>query len=77
MYVKQDMGLWKELLWEETKPSNTRIIICLRTGTSPEDINNKPWKYCFQSTLLESGTIDHLWIHRNLLMGIFIPSPII
>jgi len=67
LYVKEDMGLWKELIWEETKPTDSKIIICIRTGTSEQDIQSQPWKYCFQSTTLESGVITRALNNINLV----------
>ena len=58
LYVKQDMGLWKELIWEEYKPSNCDITVCIRTADTSDGLKSASWKYCFQSNISETGVIS-------------------
>jgi hypothetical protein len=55
--VKEDLGFWKELIWEETKPTGTETIIYMRNASSEEELKLKPWDYGFYSLSSESGTI--------------------
>lgn len=57
MYVKQDMGVWKEIVWEEYKPENSDIKIYIRTATSSDELQKTPWKYCFKSEDGENSII--------------------
>jgi hypothetical protein len=47
--VKQDLILWKSLIWQETKPDNTEIIICIRSANSERELMNETWDHCFVS----------------------------
>mgnify|MGYP003640968595 CR=1 FL=1 len=67
LYVPGDLGLWKELSWTETKPTDTEIIISIRSGVSPESLQSSEWKYSFSSTELESGTITRNLSEDNII----------
>jgi len=60
------MGFWKELIWTESKPTNTEIVICIRTGSSSEDLLNKDWDICFCSEESDFGYNFTGSIIRNL-----------
>ena len=57
MHVKEDFGFWKELGWQENKPTDTDIVLSIRTSDTTEDLINQDWKYSFKSTIEEYGTI--------------------
>ena len=59
MYVKEDLGIWKQLLWSENKAANTDITICLRSANSTNDLMKKPWDYCFDSNNTGVSTNTH------------------
>lgn len=54
LYVRNDFGFWKELTWEETKPTGTDIVISLRSASSSEELLKAPWIY---STTSEDGEV--------------------
>ena len=47
--AEEDFAFWKELVWRETKPQDTGIIICIRSADSVEDLQKQPWGICFTS----------------------------
>jgi len=47
--VVEDMGFWKSLVWEETKPEDTEVIVCVRSGNSAQELQRKDWSHCFVS----------------------------
>jgi len=49
MLVKEDLGVWTNLIWKETKPGDTEIIICVRSADSLDDIKLMNWDFCFSS----------------------------
>ena len=57
IYVKEDLGLWKELLWSETKLEGTEIVISIRSANSVDELNIAPWKNSFRSLDGEIGII--------------------
>lgn len=61
LFVREDLGFWNELIWDEIKPSDTDIVVSIKSGTSMEEILSKPWTYSFSSNVGETGTIT-----RNL-----------
>lgn len=42
IHVQEDLGFWKELSWEEVKPSNTEIVISLRAANSSDALMIQP-----------------------------------
>lgn len=58
LYIKDDVGFWNELIWEETKPENTEVRIFLRNAHSIQELYTLDWKYCFTSTENETGIIS-------------------
>lgn len=59
--ISNGFGFWKELTWEETKPSGSNITISLRSATTENQILQQPWIYSTSSEDGETGTIT-----RNL-----------
>lgn len=55
--VKEDLGFWKELIWQETKPNDTEIVISLRSGDTIDGLVNKDWQYAYSSNIGEGTTI--------------------
>jgi hypothetical protein len=47
--VKEDLNFWKELIWQENKPDDTEIIICIRAADTIGQLTVLPWDYCFIS----------------------------
>jgi len=66
LFVKEDLGFWKELIWEETKPEGSDIVIYLRNANSVDELNLKTWDYAFCSRSPESGTITRELNNINL-----------
>jgi len=66
LVVKEDLGFWKQLMWKENKPTDTEIIICIRTGTSEDDLKSKTWDFCFVSRDSDRGYGSTGWIIRDL-----------
>ena len=66
LHIKQDFGLWKELLWEEAKPLQSDIFICIRVSDTMEALASSPWKYCFQSNPFETGVISRQLNNINI-----------
>jgi hypothetical protein len=54
--VKENLGFWKQLIWQETKPTNTEILICIRSANTLDELKLLPWDYCFISR-----DSDHLY----------------
>lgn len=71
MHVKEDFGFWKELIWQEDKPSDTDIVFSLRASTSQEDLLTKKWGYSFKSNVGEGGTITR-YLNDIALSGQYI-----
>jgi hypothetical protein len=71
MHVKEDFGFWKELIWQEEKPSDTDIVISLRASTSYDDILSKKWQYSFKSNNGEDGIITR-YLNDIALSGQYI-----
>jgi len=67
LQVQEDLGFWKQLIWEENKPENTNITICFKTAESSNELSNSSWNYCFSSTEEESGTITRDLNNINFL----------
>jgi hypothetical protein len=53
--VKQDLVEWKQLIWRETKPSNTDIVICVRSADTTDLLKQQPWDNCFVSRDSDRG----------------------
>ena len=66
LYVREDLGFWKQLLWKETKPENTEIIICVRSANSIAELQVLPWDNCFASDSSDYGYIATDYILRSL-----------
>ena len=49
LLVKQDLGFWKQLIWNEQKPDDTNITICIRSANTQEELQAKSWDNCFES----------------------------
>lgn len=49
LYVREDLGFWKDFSWEEDKPANTSITICVRSADTTEALALKDWDLCFDS----------------------------
>jgi len=49
LYVKEDLVAWKQLIWNETKPANTEITICIRSADTIEKLQSLSWDSCFTS----------------------------
>jgi hypothetical protein len=71
MHIKEDFGFWKELIWQEEKPSDTDIVISLRASTSYDDLLSKKWQYSFKSNSGEDGTITR-YLNNIALSGQYI-----
>jgi hypothetical protein len=69
--VKNDFGVWQNLVWNETKPQNTTIRIYLRTATSEKSIINQDWTYCTYSTDGEvnpiTKSLNNVWVNGNFI----------
>lgn len=55
--IRNDFGFWKELTWEEIKPTGSEVTIFLRAATSEEELLKAPWTYSASSAAGETGTI--------------------
>ena len=64
--VKNDFGMWKTLIWEETKSGNSSIKIFLKAAKSISELYAKDWEFGFESTELESGVITRTLNNINL-----------
>jgi hypothetical protein len=64
--VKQDLNFWKQLIWQETKPDSTEIIICVRAADSEDLLRATPWDYCFVSDDSDGGYGSAGFITREL-----------
>lgn len=60
IHVQEDLGFWKELVWEEVKPDNTEIVISLRAADSTNDLMEQPWKYAYVSNVAETSPITRV-----------------
>jgi hypothetical protein len=49
LHVKEDLGFWKKLMWDELKPEGSDIIICVRSASTLEALYKSPWDNCFVS----------------------------
>jgi len=58
LFVKEDLGFWKQLVWTEIKPDNTDIIVYIRAGNSEDDVRAKQWDNGFSSTDADMGTVS-------------------
>jgi len=50
LYVREDLGFWKDFSWTEDKPDNTAITICIRSADTTAELALKDYDYCFDST---------------------------
>jgi len=57
LQVQEDIGFWKQLIWSEDKPDNTKITICIRTGNSISEMRQTPWGTCYNSNNGEANPI--------------------
>jgi hypothetical protein len=57
LQVQEDIGFWKQLIWSEEKPDDTKITVCVRTGSSVRNMQAQPWGVCFRSNDGESNPI--------------------
>jgi len=64
--VKEDLDFWKQLIWRETKPANTEIIICIRTADSVDELKRLSWDYCFISEASDRAYGSTGFIIRDL-----------
>jgi hypothetical protein len=55
--IRNDFGLWKELTWEEVKPTGSEVTIFLRVSKTQEELLQAPWIYSTSSVTGETGTI--------------------
>lgn len=70
LYVKEDLGLWKDFTWTENKPEKSEITFCLRSSDSIDKLYQEDWIYCFDSsgkTLPYTQSIDSLIINGKYL----------
>jgi len=67
LLVKEDLGFWKEILWEESKPDDTDIVICVRTGDTIEELKSAHWDHCFVSRDSDFGYGSTGVITRSLI----------
>lgn len=49
MLINEDLGFWRQLIWQEVKPEDTEITVCLRSADTKEDLLKMPWDFCFIS----------------------------
>jgi hypothetical protein len=66
LHVAQDLNLWKQLMWRESKPDNTDIVICVRSADTMEELQALPWDYCFTSRDSDRGYGSTGIISRDL-----------
>ena len=66
LQVQEDIGFWKQLVWEEDKPEDTKITVCIRTGKDTEALQSQPWGVCFSSEEGESNPITRDLNNVNL-----------
>jgi len=45
------------LIWSESKPEDTKVTICIRTGNTSTEIQSKNWSTCFNSNENELSPI--------------------
>ena len=57
LYVQEDIGSWRTLLWTETKPSNTEIIVSIKAASTLEELESKNWEYSYKSQTSEGASI--------------------
>jgi hypothetical protein len=57
LYVQEDIGEWRRLIWSECKEENTDIIVSLRAANSINDLLFSKWQYSFNSNDGEIGQI--------------------
>lgn len=65
--VKEDLGFWKTLMWQEEKPADTEITICVRAADSVKELQEKPFDHCFISRDSDQGYGSTGVISRDLL----------
>lgn len=68
LFVREDLGFWKELIWEEIKPTDTDIVISIRSGDSEIEVMNKEWRNAFSSNVGETGIITRE-LNNTVLTG--------
>ena len=66
LQVQEDIGFWKQLIWSEDKPEDTKITVCVRTGETVESMQAKPWGTCFNSSDGEANPITRDLNNVNL-----------
>ena len=57
LYVQEDIGAWRTLMWTENKEENTEIIISLKAASTLEELKNKEWEYAYKSRTGEGTSI--------------------
>ena len=57
LYVQEDIGTWKTLLWNETKSDEMEIIVRLRAANSTAALENSDWSHSFKSTVADLGAV--------------------
>ena len=57
LLVQEDIGFWKQIIWEEEKPDDTSIVVCFRTADSIKELESSTWSTCFKSDDGEANPI--------------------
>jgi hypothetical protein len=57
LYVQEDIGEWRELIWDEIKEENTDVLISLKAADSVDELFYKKWDNSFASEDGEGGHI--------------------
>ncbi len=66
MEVKEDLGIWKTLIWEENAANNGKIKVFVRFANDINSLYSEKWSKSFSSIDGESGLIS-----RDLTSGSF------
>lgn len=66
IFVKNDFGIWKSIVWTENKDENTDILVCVRNGRTPTELANSDWDHCFISRDSDNNYVQTGSITRDL-----------
>jgi hypothetical protein len=66
LFVQEDIGAWRTLMWTEAKASDTEVVISLKTASSAEELEQKDWEYSYKSQNGEGTSISRDLSNVNL-----------
>lgn len=49
LYIQEQIGAWKTLIWSENKDEDTDVIVSVKTAYSEDELVNTNWRYSYRS----------------------------